>query len=63
MVIIKNTKDKTTDQILIIPTDINGKKPIIKKKIKNNIPKVILFFLLILISCFCPEIGTVISLI
>ena len=34
-----------------------------KKKIKNSSPKVILFFLLILISCFCLEIGNISSLV
>ena len=52
MVIIKNIKDNRIDQILMTLPDFNGYKPIIIKKIKNNIPKVILSFFFILKKVF-----------
>jgi hypothetical protein len=58
MVIMKNIKDNIIDQILITPPDFNGYKPIIRKKIKNNIPKVILSLGLILTKFFMTNILT-----
>jgi hypothetical protein len=46
MVIMKNIKDNIIDQILITPSDFNGYKPIIRKKIKNIIPKEMLLFII-----------------